>query len=61
MDSREPKSQSAPSSARVERGHRRPYLKPELTAYGPLAKLTRGSQSGTGENTAQGGMMKTCL
>ena len=32
------------------------YTKPELVAYGPLAKLTRGVLSGTGENTAQGGM-----
>jgi hypothetical protein len=51
---------SAPSDVNGARPSRRPYTKPELTAYGPLAKLTRSSQSGSGENTAQGAMRK-CL
>ncbi len=33
---------------------RRAYKRPELVAYGPLAKLTRGTRSGGGESTPQG-------
>ena len=30
---------------------RRPYAKPQLVEYGSVAKLTRGTRSGTGEIT----------
>jgi hypothetical protein len=39
---------------------RRGYVHPQLVEYGPLAKLTRGTKSGTGENTPQGAM-RMCL
>jgi hypothetical protein len=39
---------------------RRPYSRPQLTVYGPLAKLTRSATSGTGEVSPQGAMMM-CL
>ena len=42
-------------------GARRPYSKPELTVYGPLAKLTRGSASGTTESTPAGKKAMQCL
>jgi hypothetical protein len=46
----------------AEHGARkRPYARPELTVYGPLAKLTRGSTSGVGETSPQGAMRMTCL
>jgi hypothetical protein len=44
----------------VDRPARRPYHRPELVAYGPLAKLTRGEKSGMTEITPQGGK-KRCL
>jgi hypothetical protein len=59
MDMNASSQGSAPRTASTPT--RRPYTRPELVAYGPLAKLTRGTQSGTGENTAQGGMKKNCL
>lgn len=40
---------------------RRGYRRPQLVEYGPLAKLTRGTRSGTGEITPQGIRMKSCL
>lgn len=40
---------------------KRPYSRPELVVYGPLAKLTRGSASGVGETSPQGAMRMACL
>jgi hypothetical protein len=55
------KDKDAPEPPRPpQRSARRPYSKPELTTYGPLAKLTRSTQSGTGEATPQGAM-RMCL
>ncbi len=53
-------TQDRGSAGRPERPARRAYTRPELVAYGPLAKLTRGTKSGTGEVTPQG-QMKMCL
>jgi hypothetical protein len=50
-----------PSRERQAPSGRRQYKRPELTSYGPLAKLTQGSKSGTGENTPGGVKRKTCL
>jgi hypothetical protein len=44
-----------------DEARKRPYTRPELVVYGPLAKLTRGSVSGVGETSPQGAMMMTCL
>ncbi len=50
-----------PPEKRAERApSRRPYRKPDLVTYGPLAKLTRSNQSGTGE-AAPTGAMRMCL
>ena len=38
----------------------RPYSRPQLVEYGPLAKLTQGSASGTNESTPTGAM-RMCL
>lgn len=43
-------------AGRTERPARRAYTRPELVAYGPLAKLTRGTKSGSNETTPQGAM-----
>jgi hypothetical protein len=56
MDSKASHKGSTSRGATAHSPHRRPYAKPELIAYGPLAKLTRSTHSGTGENTAQGAM-----
>lgn len=40
---------------------KRPYVRPQLVVYGPLAKLTRGSTSGVGETSPQGAMRMACL
>ena len=39
---------------------RRAYTRPHLVEYGPLAKLTQGTASGSGEVTPTGAMRK-CL
>lgn len=39
----------------------RAYSRPELVEYGPLAKLTQGTASGTGEVTPTGVKRKRCL
>ena len=38
----------------------RAYTRPQLVEYGPLAKLTQGSASGTNESTPTGAM-RMCL
>ena len=38
--------------------HRRSYRRPQLVEYGSLAKLTRGTRSGSGEFTPLGILMK---
>lgn len=51
------------TAGRQEHPARRPYTRPELVAYGPLAKLTRGTKSGAGELTPDGARKTgmTCL
>lgn len=39
----------------------RAYSRPELIEYGPLAKLTQGTASGTGEVTPTGVKRMGCL
>lgn len=53
--------QGEQSRERQAASGRRQYKRPELTSYGPLAKLTQGTKSGTGENTPGGVKRKACL
>lgn len=54
-----PASGEATTAAQAS-AHRRPYSRPRLVDYGPIAKLTRGTKSGSGEFTPQGEKRK-CL
>lgn len=40
-----------PAGGREGGEARRPYARPQLIDYGPVAKLTRGTRSGAGEIT----------
>lgn len=60
----EPQSGAAASDGLTARGgvrERRAYRRPSLIEYGPLAKLTQGTPSGSGEFTPQGEKMRMCL
>jgi hypothetical protein len=57
MEQRNDGRQSTPAG---DEDRKRPYSRPQLVVYGPLAKLTRGSLSGVGETSPQGAMMM-CL
>jgi hypothetical protein len=54
---RDPDASSEPGGTAPDR--RRPYRKPELTEYGPVANLTQFMV--TGSKLDGSGMMMTCL
>lgn len=58
MEERDDRRTAAPAG---DVARKRPYVRPELVVYGPLAKLTRGSTSGVGETSPQGAMRMPCL
>ena len=41
-------------------GGRRPYVKPSLTEYGSIAKLTQGTRTKQSDG-ARGGFIRSCL
>lgn len=48
------------TSARPAAGGRRPYVKPSLTEYGSIAKLTQGTRTNQSDGKA-GGFRMGCL
>ncbi len=49
-----------PRSTRERPAGRRPYVKPSLTEYGSIAKLTQGTATKQSDG-ARGGFKMTCL